>query len=201
MAQNVIINGVTYQSVPEVDIPKSGGGTAKFYDTASADVSGADLLTGKTAFGASGAVSGSMANNGGTGGTISTKAGTVTIPAGYTTGGTVAISSTEQAKIVASNIKSGVTLLGVAGSLALPSISQDSTTKILSISERGCDMAQNITLLGASYTAVPAVRLPKTGGGTADFIDAEEIITYRTGTAAPSASLGADGDIYLQLKG
>lgn len=134
MAQNVIINGVTYQNVPEVDIPKSGSGTAKFYDTASADVSGADLLTGKTAFGASGAVSGSMANNGGTGGTISTKAGTVTIPAGYTTGGTVAISSTEQAKIVASNIKSGVTLLGVAGSLALPSISQDSTTKVLSIS-------------------------------------------------------------------
>lgn len=134
MAQNVIINGVTYQNVPEVDIPKSGGGTAKFYDTASADVSGADLLTGKTAFGASGSVSGSMANNGSTSGTISTKAGTVTIPAGYTTGGTVAISSTEQAKIVASNIKSGVTLLGVAGSLALPSISQDSTTKVLSIS-------------------------------------------------------------------
>lgn len=134
MAQNVIINGVTYQNVPEVDIPKSGGGTAKFYDTASADVSGADILTGKTAFNASGSVSGSMANNGSTSGTISTKAGTVTIPAGYTTGGTVAISSTEQAKIVASNIKSGVTLLGVAGSLALPSISQDSTTKVLSIS-------------------------------------------------------------------
>lgn len=134
MAQNVIINGVTYQSVPEVDIPKSGGGTAKFYDTAGADLTGADLLTGKTAFGASGSVSGSMANNGGTSGTISTKAGTVTIPAGYTTGGTVSISSTEQSKIIASNIKSGVTLLGVAGSLALPSISQDASTKILSIS-------------------------------------------------------------------
>ena len=134
MAQNVIINGVTYQNVPEVDIPKSGGGTAKFFDTASADVTSGDLLTGKTAFNASGSVSGSMANNGSTGGTISTKAGTVTVPAGYTTGGTVSISSTEQAKIVASNIKSGVTLLGVAGSLALPSISQDSTTKILSIS-------------------------------------------------------------------
>ena len=75
-----------------------------------------------------------MANNGSTSGTISTKAGTVTIPAGYTTGGTVSISSTEQAKIIASNIKSGVTLLGVAGSLSLPTISQDSTTKILSIS-------------------------------------------------------------------
>ena len=75
-----------------------------------------------------------MANNGSTSGTISTKAGTVTIPAGYTSGGTVAIDSTEQGKIVASNIKSGVTLLGVAGSLALPSISQDASTKILSIS-------------------------------------------------------------------
>lgn len=134
MAQNVIINSVTYQNVPEVDIPKNGGGTAKFYDTESADITSADVLTGKTAFGASGSVSGSMANNGSTSGTISTKAGTVTIPSGYTTGGTVSISSTEQAKIIASNIKSGVTILGQAGSLSLPSISQDSTTKILSIS-------------------------------------------------------------------
>lgn len=131
---SVVINSVTYASCPEVDIPKSGGGTAKFYYTGDADASGADILTGKTAFGASGSVSGSMANNGSTSGTISTKAGTVTIPAGYTTGGTVAISSTEQAKVIASNIKSGVTLLGVAGSLSLPSISQDSSTKILSIS-------------------------------------------------------------------
>ena len=35
-------------------------------------------------------------------------------------------------------------------------------------------MAQNITLLGASYSAVPAVRLPKTGGGTADFTDVSD---------------------------
>ena len=134
MAQNVIINGVVYQSVPEVDIPKSGGGTAKFFDTADASAASADILTGKTAYGSSGQVSGGMANNGATGGTISTKAGSVSIPAGYTNGGSVAISSTEQAKIIASNIKSGVTLLGGAGSLSLPSISQDSTTKILSIS-------------------------------------------------------------------
>lgn len=32
-------------------------------------------------------------------------------------------------------------------------------------------MAQNITLLGASYSDVPAVTLPKTGGGTASFTD------------------------------
>ena len=131
---SVIINAITYQDVPEVDIPMSGGGTAKFFDTSSANIESADVLTGKTGYGASGSVSGSMANNGSTTGTISTKAGTVTIPAGYTTGGTVSISSTEQAKIIASNIKSGVTILGQAGSLSLPTISQSSTTKILSIS-------------------------------------------------------------------
>lgn len=131
---SVIINSVTYQSVPEVDIPKSGGGTAKFYYTGDADAVAGNILSGKKAFGASGEIEGSMANNGSTSGTISTKAGTVNIPAGYTSGGTVSISSTEQAKIIASNIKSGVTILGQAGSLALPSISQDSTTKVLSIS-------------------------------------------------------------------
>lgn len=134
MAQNVVINGVTYQNVPEVDIPKNGGGTAKFYDTADADAAAANILAGKKAYGASGAIDGSMANNGSTSGTISTKAGTVSIPAGYTSGGTVSISSAEQAKIIASNIKSGVTILGQSGSLALPTISQDSSTKILSIS-------------------------------------------------------------------
>lgn len=134
MAQNVVINGVTYQSVPEVNIPKSGGGTAKFYDTADGTITAADVLTGKRGYGSNGVVDGSMANNGSTSGTISTKAGTVTIPSGYTSGGTVSISSTEQSKLIASNIKSGVTLLGVSGSLALPSISQDSTTKVLSIS-------------------------------------------------------------------
>ena len=32
-------------------------------------------------------------------------------------------------------------------------------------------MAQNITLLGASYSDVPSILLPKTGGGTAQFDD------------------------------
>lgn len=35
-------------------------------------------------------------------------------------------------------------------------------------------MAQNITLLGASYPNVPAVKLPKTGGGTAIFTDTSD---------------------------
>lgn len=168
MAQNVIINGVTYQSVPEVNIPKSGGGTATFYDPSDATAGQGDILTGKTAYISGGKKSGSMANNGSTSGTISTKAGTVTIPAGYTSGGTVSISSTEQAKVISDNIKSGITLLGVAGSsvvvdttistsaagqgniangykayvngslvtgnMTVPTVSQDSTTKVLTIS-------------------------------------------------------------------
>ena len=132
MAQNVIINGVTYSAVPEMDIPKSGGGTAKFYDTAGDNAAAGDILTSKTAHTSSGAVTGNMANNGTTGGTISTKAGTVTIPAGYTSGGTVSLSGVTDC--VAGNILSGKTILGVSGSLAMPSISQDSSTKILSIS-------------------------------------------------------------------
>lgn len=132
MAQNVIINGVTYQEVPEVDIPKSGGGTAKFYDTAAGDVTAADLLAGKVAFSESGSVTGSMPNNGSTSGTIGTPSGTVTIPAGYTTGGTVSL--TDVTDCIAGNILKGKSILGVPGSLAMPSISQDSTTKVLSVS-------------------------------------------------------------------
>ncbi len=45
-------------------------------------------------------------------------------------------------------------------------------------------MAQNITLLGASYTAVPGVQLPKTGGGTALFTD----VTPTTATASDVAT-------------
>lgn len=132
MAQNVVINGVTYSNVPEVDIPKSGGGTAKFYDTAAADAAQGDILNGKIAFGASGSVTGNMANNGATGGTIGTKAGTYTIPAGFTSGGTVSL--TNVADCTSGNILSGKSILGVNGSLTLPTVSQNSTTKILSIS-------------------------------------------------------------------
>lgn len=45
-------------------------------------------------------------------------------------------------------------------------------------------MAQNITLLGASYSDVPSVLLPKTGGGTASFTD----VTDTTAAAGDVAS-------------
>lgn len=56
MAQNVIINGVTYQNVPEVDIPQSGGGSAKFFDNSDANLnSNSQLLNGVTGYGPNGA--------------------------------------------------------------------------------------------------------------------------------------------------
>lgn len=45
-------------------------------------------------------------------------------------------------------------------------------------------MSQNITLLGASYTGVPSVLLPKTGGGTAQFDDT-------SGATATAADIAA----------
>lgn len=167
MAKNVVINGVTYQDVPQVDIPLAGGsGNASFYDTSDADAGQGDVLTGKTYY-KDGKKTGNMPNNGDTSGTISTKAGKVTIPVGYTSGGEATIDATEQAKIISANIKSGVTILGVQGdtkvidttlasgaasassivsgysafvngskidgSATLPVISQDSTSKVLSI--------------------------------------------------------------------
>lgn len=136
MAQNVIINGVTYQNVPEVDIPKSGGGTSKFYDTADGDAVAGDILIGKTAYGPNGSVSGNMPNNGSTSGEIKTKSGTITIPAGYTTGGTVGIEASAVSDLAndGSTLLSGKKVLGINGSLTIPVISQDSTTKVLSIS-------------------------------------------------------------------
>lgn len=131
---SVVINSVTYANCPEVDIPKSGGGTAKFYDATEADVAAGHVLSGKVFIGSSGQDTGSMANNGATGGSISTKAGSVTIPAGFTSGGSVSIASAAVTDCVAGNILSGKTILGVSGSLSMPTISQDGTTKVLSIS-------------------------------------------------------------------
>ena len=59
-------------------------------------------------------------------------------------------------------------------------------------------MAQSITICGASYTQVPAVDLPKTGGGTARFIDETTVVTYYTSTSAPTSSQGNNGDIWLK---
>lgn len=56
-------------------------------------------------------------------------------------------------------------------------------------------MAQNITIMGASYSAVPAVTLPKTGGGTARFDDASVTTATASDVASGKIFLASDGSI------
>ena len=85
-------------------------------DTTDANALASEILFGQTAYVNKNKITGSMTNNSAVSGTISTVAGTYTVPAGYHNGlGSVSIDSTEQAKIIASNIKAGVTILGVEG--------------------------------------------------------------------------------------
>lgn len=87
-------------------------------NTSDATAVAAEILATKTAYKSGSKLTGTMANNGAISGSISTKTEQYTVPQGYHDGsGKVGISSTEQAKIIAENIRSGITILGVEGSM------------------------------------------------------------------------------------
>lgn len=131
MAQNVIINGVTYQNVPQVQIPKSGGGNAEFYDTSDATLdNGNKMLSGSTAYANGVKYTGSISSKSAQ--TYTPTTSDQTINAGQYLSGAQTIKG--DANLTSANIASGVSIFGVAGSLSSATISQDSTTKVLSIS-------------------------------------------------------------------
>lgn len=98
-------------------------------DTSSDTLTVSEALAGETFHARGVGYTGTMPNNGGVTGTISTKDGQYTIPQGYHDGsGKVSISSTEQAKIITGNIKSGVQILGVTGTYSGESVTAQTKT-------------------------------------------------------------------------
>lgn len=88
-------------------------------DTTDATAAVAEILAGKTAYARGSKVAGTMPNRGSVTSTITKVAQKVTIQNGYHDGsGTVSISTAEQAKIIPANIREGITVLGVEGTMS-----------------------------------------------------------------------------------
>ena len=151
MAVNhVIINGETV-----VDLRN---------DTVSAD----KLLKGVTAHDKTGVkITGTMPNNGAVSGSIATKDGQYTIPQGFHDGsGKVGIASTEKAKLIPGNIKSGVEVLGVTGSYGGESINAQTKSVTPSFAQQVVQPDDGYDYLSAvTVAAIPVAYADNAAGG------------------------------------
>lgn len=149
---------------------KSGApitGTCTFdADTQDATAAVAEILEGKTAYARGTKLTGTMPNKGAVSGTITDKTA-YTIPMGFHDGsGTVSIDATESAKIVAGNIKSGVTILGVEGTFAGETVTAQtkSVTPTMSVQtvlpDEGYDYLSQV-----SVAAIPVTYSDNAAGG------------------------------------
>ena len=159
-----VLSGYTFHD-------KSGApvtGTNTFDSDTSEDTAAvAEILAGKTAHARGALLTGTMPNNGAVSGSISTKAGQYTIPQGYHDGsGKVSISSTEQAKIIAGNIKTGVEILGVTGTYGGEAINAQSKSATPSFEQQTVQPDSGYDYLSAvTIAAIPVAYADNSAGG------------------------------------
>lgn len=151
---------------------KSGAiitGTCDFdVNSNDATVSVAEILSGQTAYARGAKITGSMPNNGSVKLEISEVDDAISIPQGYHDGsGTVSLLSDEKAKLIASNIKQGITILGVTGTLEpsssvrvhAKSATPKSTQQVI-LPDPGYDYLSQVTV-----AAIPYVEADNAAGG------------------------------------
>lgn len=133
-----------------------------------ATVQVAEILTGKTAYARGTKLAGAMPNNGSVSLTLSDIDDEIPIAQGYHDGsGKVSLLPTEKAKLIAANIKQGITILGVTGTLE-PSSSvtvqarsiTPSTVEQVVLPEEGYDYLSQVTV-----AAIPYVETENAAGG------------------------------------
>ena len=144
-------------------------GTCDFdVNSQDATVKVAEMLDGKTAYAKGTKLTGTMPNNGAVSLTISTLDQEVSIAQGYHDGsGKVTILDTEKAKLIDSNIKQGITILGVEGTLE-PSSAVTVQSKTVTptkdqqvvLPDEGYDYLSQVTV-----NAIPYVETENSAGG------------------------------------
>ncbi len=150
---------------------KSGApitGTCTYDSDTSEDTAAvSEILSGKTAHARGALLTGTMTNNGGVTGTISTVSGQYTVPQGYHDGsGKVSISSTEQAKVIAGNIKSGISILGVTGTYSGEAITAQSKSATPTWSQQTIQPDSGYDYLSAvTVAAIPIAYSDNSAGG------------------------------------
>ena len=138
-------------------------------DTSDATATASEILAGSSAYVNGNKINGSMVNNGAVTGTITTKAQQYTVPVGYHDGsGKVQIATAEQNKIIAGNIKAGITILGVEGNYSGEAVSVEanknctpSTSQQVITPSTGYDYLAQVTV-----AAIPYAETPNTYGTT-----------------------------------
>lgn len=136
-------------------------------DTSDANATAAEILATKSAYVAGTKLTGSMVNNGSVTGTISTKAGTFTVPQGYHDGGgSVSIASAEQAKLIAGNIKKDIVILGVTGTYGGEAISAQAKTATPSFTQQVITPDANYDYLSqVTINVIPVTESDNAQGG------------------------------------